>query len=150
MEFLSFSPTLSVNDTKKHRLPVEKPSSSVAHKNNLYQRWTELRSAECCIVASLQQFVDVSLCCISLRHDDMKFIAASFFPLQPLMRSSKEKKAKEKRSHYSVIEWAKRIKRQLMEKWPARREFDRSSPRLGQTLSVDRPLFWTLVFKYMY
>ena len=115
MEFLSFSPTLSVNDTEKHRLPVEKPSSSVAHKNNLYQRWTELRSAECCIVASLQQFVDVSLCCISLRHDDMKFIAASFFSLQPLMRSSKEKKAKEKRSHYSVIDWAKRIKRQLME-----------------------------------
>ena len=50
-----------------------------------------------------------------LRHDDMKFIAASFFSLQPLMRSSKEKKAKEKRSHYSVIDWAKRIKRQLME-----------------------------------
>ena len=47
MEFLSFSPTPSVNDTKKHRLPVEKPSLSVAHKNNLYQRWTELRSAEC-------------------------------------------------------------------------------------------------------
>ena len=45
----------------------------------------------------------------------MKFIAASFFSLQPLMRSSKEKKAKEKRSHYSVIDWAKRIKRQLME-----------------------------------
>ena len=45
----------------------------------------------------------------------MKFIAASFFSLQPLMQSSKEKKAKEKRSHYSVIDWAKRIKRQLME-----------------------------------
>ena len=69
----------------------------------------------CCIVASLQQFVVVSLCCVSLRHDDMKFIAASFFSLKPLMRSSKEKKAKEKRSHYSVIDWAKRIKRQLME-----------------------------------
>ena len=31
-----------------------------------------------------------------LRHDDMKFIAASFFSLQPLMRSSKEKKPKKK------------------------------------------------------
>ena len=69
----------------------------------------------CCIVASLQQFVVVSLCCVSLRHDDMKFIAASFFSLKPLTQSSEKKKAKEKRSHYSVIDWAKRIKRQLME-----------------------------------
>ena len=46
MEFLSFSPTPSVNDTKKHRLPVEKPSLSAAHKQP-YQRRTELRSAEC-------------------------------------------------------------------------------------------------------
>ena len=30
-------------------------------------------------------------------------------------------------------------------KWPARREFDRSSPRSGRTLSVDRPLFWALL-----
>ena len=29
-------------------------------------------------------------------------------------------------------------------KWLARREFDRSSPRSGRTLSVDRPLFWAL------
>ena len=78
MEFLSFSPTPSVNhtkkhgkwlrrsflhfhfissvhiwfisyiiNTKKHSLPVEKPSLSVAQKNNLHQRWTELCSAEC-------------------------------------------------------------------------------------------------------
>ena len=26
-------------------------------------------------------------------------------------------------------------------KWPARAEFDRSSPRSGRTLSADRPLF---------
>ena len=45
----------------------------------------------------------------------MKFIAVSFFSLKPLTQSSEKKKAKEKRSHYSVIDWAKRIKRQLME-----------------------------------
>ena len=28
-------------------------------------------------------------------------------------------------------------------KWPARREFDRSSPQSGRTLSVDRPLLGT-------
>ena len=52
---------------------------------------------------------------------------------------------------------AKRIKRQLYgkyyemfaskndrSKWPARREFDRWSPRSGRTLSIDRPLFWAL------
>ena len=30
-------------------------------------------------------------------------------------------------------------------KWPARREFDRSNPRSGRTLSIDRPLFWALI-----
>ena len=52
---------------------------------------------------------------------------------------------------------AKRIKRQLYGKYykmfaskndrskrPARREFDRSSPWSGQTLSTDQPLFWSL------
>ena len=33
-------------------------------------------------------------------------------------------------------------------KWPARPEFDRSSPRSGQTLSVDRPLFAALLGKF--
>ena len=37
-------------------------------------------------------------------HDDMKFIAAFFFSLKPLVQSSKKEKAKEKRSHYSIIE----------------------------------------------
>ena len=32
-------------------------------------------------------------------------------------------------------------------KWPARLEFDRSSPRSGRTLSVDRPLFAALCIK---
>ena len=31
-------------------------------------------------------------------------------------------------------------------KWPARPEFDRSSPRSGRTLSVDRPLFAALYY----
>ena len=38
VEFLSFSPIPSVNDIKKHRLPVEKPSSSVAQKNITFNR----------------------------------------------------------------------------------------------------------------
>jgi len=50
---------------------------------------------------SRTQFVVVSLWCVSL-HDDMKFIAAFFFSLKPLVQSSK-KKSNKKRSHYSVI-----------------------------------------------
>ena len=65
VEFLSFSPTPSVNDTKKHRLPVEKPSLSVAPKNNLYQRWTELRSSEC---RKKQQFIPTVMGGVSTRE----------------------------------------------------------------------------------
>ena len=66
------------------------------------------------------------------------------------------KKGKEKRNDYSVIEqnalkpqlYGKYFKRFASKndrsKWPARWEFDRSSPRSGRTLSVDRPLFWAL------
>ena len=152
VEFLSFSPTPSVNDIKKHRLPVEKPSSSVdtkitfirgglsyvqqsAEKESLsdgqnfqlsFSFLTDnrlslvyffpktvtlltLAQAESTVppAASLRHSSSSLLfrfVAFQLRHDDMKFIAASFFSLQPLMRSSKEKKAKEKRSHYSVID----------------------------------------------
>ena len=31
--------------------------------------------------------------------------------------------------------------------WPTRRTFDRSKPQLGQTLSVDRPLFGALIHR---
>ena len=33
----------------------------------------------------------------------------------------------------------------LSKKWPARPEFDRSSPQSGRTLSVDQRLFWALI-----
>ena len=90
---------------------------------------------------------------VSLRHDDMKFNAAFFFFKG---FSAKQQKKPTKRKSLQRYR-AKRIKRQLYgkyykmfaskndwSKWPARREFDRSSPRSGRTLSVDRPLFWAL------
>ena len=99
------------------------------------------------------QFIVVLLCCLSL-HDDMKFIAAFFFSLKLLVQSSKKSQRKKKSlQHYR----AKHIKRQLYgkyykmfvskndpSKWPARLEYDRSSPRSGRTLSIDRLLFWAL------
>ena len=105
---------------------------------------------------STTQFVVVSLCCVSLRHDNMKFLVAFFFPLKLLVQSGKKSQRKNKSiQHYR----AQRIKRQLFgkyhkmfvsendrSKWPARREFDWSSPRSGRTLSVDRPLFWALTY----
>ena len=73
------------------------------------------------------------------------------FSLKVLVQSMK------KRQRKSNDYRAKRIERQLYgkyferfasknerSKWPARWEFDRSSPRSGQTLTVDRPLFWAL------
>ena len=56
---------LLLTDTKKHRLPVEKPSLSVAPKNNLYQRWTELRSSEC---RKKQQFIPTVMGGVSTRE----------------------------------------------------------------------------------
>ena len=145
---------------------------------------------------STTQFVVVSLCCLSLRHDDMKFIVVFFFFNG--FCAKQQKKSQRKINQYSVIEHnalsdnymeniikrshpkmtgkndrqdksltsqvhhqaghrEKRIKRQLYgkyykmfaskndwSKWPARREFDPSSPRSGRTLSVDWLLFWAL------
>ena len=80
------------------------------------------------------------------------------FSLKVLVQSSKKTKAKEKRNHYSINYRTKCIKWWLYGKyykmfaskndwlkWPARREFDRSNPRSGWTLSVDQPLFWALI-----
>ena len=63
---------------------------------------------------STTQFVVVSLCCFSLRHDDMKFIAAFFFSLKPLVQSSDKKKSQTKKRSVKRYR-AKCIKRQLME-----------------------------------
>ena len=63
---------------------------------------------------STTQFVVVSLCCFSLRHDNMKFIAAFFFSLKPLVRSSNKKKSQTKKRSVKRYR-AKCIKRQLME-----------------------------------
>ena len=87
-----------------------------------------------------------------------RFVAFHYMTTWNLLRRSfffkvfsakqKKKKATEKRSHYSVIEqnalsdnlW-KILQNVRIQKWPAmRRELDRSSPRSGRTLSIDRPL----------
>ena len=76
------------------------------------------------------------------------------FSLKVLVHSMK-KEAKKKK--WLQCYRAKRIKQQLYgkyfkrfaskndwSKWPARWEFDRSSPRSGWTLFVDQPLLWAL------
>ena len=106
----------------------------------------------CCIVALL--YNSVCSCFALLRFiTTWKFLRRSF-SLKGLVQSSKKSQRKKKSLQHHR---AKRIKRQLYgkyykmfaskndwSKWPARREFDRSSPRSGRTLSVDRPLFWAL------
>ena len=74
------------------------------------------------------------------------------FSLKVLVQSMKKRQRKKK---WLQRYRAKHIKQQLygkyykrfaskndQSKWPARWEFDQSSPRSGWTLSVDRPLFW--------
>ena len=51
---------------------------------------------------STTQFVVVLLCCLSLRHDDMKFIAVFFFFKG--FCAKQRKKSQRKINHYSVIE----------------------------------------------
>ena len=87
------------------------------------------------------------------------------FSVKVLVQSSKAKNPKKKSlQRYRVI----RIRDNYMEnimlkmllskndrsKWPARPEFDRSSPQSGRTLSIDRPLFWALTvmlfFSYLH
>ena len=76
------------------------------------------------------------------------------FSLKGLVQSRKKSQRKNK---LLQCYRAKRIKRQLWgkyykmfasnndrSKWPARQEFDWSSPWSGRTLSVDRLLFWAL------
>ena len=63
---------------------------------------------------STTQFVVVSLCCVSLRHDNMKFLVAFFFPLKLLVQSGKKSQRKNK----SIQRYrAQRIKRQLFGKY---------------------------------
>ena len=113
------------------------------------------RTARCAasLHYSTTQFVVVLLCWASL-HDGMKFIAALFF-IKAFSAKQQKKSQRKKKSLQRYRE--KHIKRQLYGKYyemfaskndwskrPARREFDRSSPWSGRTLSVDRPLFWAL------
>ena len=80
------------------------------------------------------------------------------FSLKVLVQSSKKKNKSQRKKkslqHYRTkcIKWwlyGKYYKMFASKndwlKWPARREFDRSNPRSGRTLSVDRPLFWALI-----
>ena len=114
-------------------------------------------SMTCCIVASLHNSV---CCCFALlrfittrQHEISCGILFSF-------KAFSTKQQKSQRKNKSIQRYrAQRIKRQLCgkyhkmfvsendrSKWPARREFDWSSPRSGRTLSVDRPLFWALTY----
>ena len=112
-------------------------------------------STTCCIVASLH----ISVCCCfallrfitTWRHE---IYCGVLFSLKSLVQSSKKKKShRKKKSLQSFIDqnalsdnlW-KILQNVRIQKWPAmRRELDRSSPRSGRTLSVDRPLlFWAL------
>ena len=106
--------------------------------------------------SSTTQFVVVLLCCISLGHDNMKFISVSFFFKGVSAKQQKNKSQRKKKSlqHYrsKCIKWRLYGKYYKMfaskndwSKWPARREFDRSNPQSGRTLSVDWPLFWALI-----
>ena len=95
-------------------------------------------------------------------HYDMttwNLLQRSFFfkVFKAFSAKQQKKKAKVKRNHYSVIEqnayiYGKYYKMFVSEndrsKWLVRREFDRSSPPSGWTLSVDRLLFWALQVKF--
>ena len=111
-----------------------------------------------CIVALLHNSV---CCCLSLwcvlgRHDDKTCnLLRCSFCWNILVQSSKNAQKKEIITGYSL---AKRIKRHWNVykmfvskndrwKWPARREFDRSSPRSSRTFSVDLPLLSALLIK---
>ena len=94
-------------------------------------------------------------CFVPFHYDMMTWnLLRHSFSLKGLVQSSKKSERKKK----SLQRYrAKCIKRQLYgkyykmfaskndrSKWPTRREFDRSSPQSGRTLSVYRPLFWAL------
>ena len=82
---------------------------------------------------STTQFVNVSLCCISLTWNS--FIVAFFF-LDGFSAMQQNK-------NVWIQKWPARWEFDRS-KWLARREFYRSSPRSGRTLSIDRPLFSAL------
>ena len=97
---------------------------------------------------STTQFVIVSLCCISLRHEiNLLWL---FFRRRFWCKAAKLPKKKKSLQRYRALsdnymENKMFVSKTDRSKWPGRWEFDRSSPRSGRTLSVDRPLFPALV-----
>ena len=106
---------------------------------------------QCCVTPVLHKSVCYSLCCVSLRHDGMKLVYYGVLFLRRVY-SKAAKHAKEKKKSrqrytalsYNCMENKMFLSKNYRSKWLARPEFDQSSPRSGQTLSVDWPLFSAL------